>query len=99
MVGVGYSILRRISLITGEYGINAYDVMNLIEAGTPVCNRILFSSSGIPPQVYSETTLQNNNNNNNNKDKEITIPYHTTQDSLVLPMLNQSICDRRFTSN
>ena len=57
MVGVGYSILLGISLITGEYGINAYEVMNLIEAGTPVCDRILFSSSGIPPQV-SETTLQ-----------------------------------------
>ena len=37
MVGVGYSILRVISLITGEYGINAYDVINLIEAGTAVC--------------------------------------------------------------
>ena len=30
MVGVGYSILLGISLITGEYGINAYNVMNLI---------------------------------------------------------------------
>ena len=50
--------------------------------------------------IDTETPLQkNNNNSNNNKDKEITIPYYTTQDSLVLPMLNQSICDRRFTSN
>lgn len=95
IVRVGYSILWGISLTTGDY-INTYDVMNLIEAGPPVCDRILFSSSGIHPQV-TETPLQNNNNNN--KDKEITIPYYTTQDSLVLPMLNQSICDRRFTSN
>ena len=51
MVGVGYSILLGISLITGEYGINAYNVMNLIEAGTPVRNGILFSCSGIQPQV------------------------------------------------
>ena len=49
--------MRGISLITWEYGINVYEVMNLIEAGTPVYDRILFSTSGIPPEV-SETTLQ-----------------------------------------
>ena len=56
MVGVGY-YFAGISLITWEYGINVYEVMNLIEAGTPVYDRILFSTSGIPPEV-SETTLQ-----------------------------------------
>ena len=56
IVRVGYSILWGISLITGDY-INAYDVMNLIEAGTPVCNGILFSCSGIHPQV-TETPMQ-----------------------------------------
>ena len=74
IVRVGYSILRGISLITGENGINAYDVMNFIEAGTPVCDRILFSLA----VEYTHKLMRppcKNNNNNNNKDKEITIPY------------------------
>ena len=100
IVRVGYSILRGISLITGENGINAYDVMNFIEAGTPVCDRILFSLAVEythklmrPPCKKKQQQQQQRQRNNHS------LLVYTTQDSLVLPMLNQSICDRRFTSN